>query len=64
MRKFGAIILSLALATPMSAADYLCDGFEIAFEFYRSNVALEEFDVAGWRAKPFIFRDFPVAPYI
>ncbi|NCV10750.1 MAG: hypothetical protein EBW44_04275 [Rhodobacteraceae bacterium] len=32
--------------------------------FYRSNVALEEFDVAGWRAQPFILRDFPVAPYI
>ena len=64
MRKFGAIILSLALATPMSAADYLCDSFEVAFEFYRSNEALEEFDVTGWRAQPFILRDFPVAPYI
>ena len=64
MRKFGAIILSLGLTTPASAADYLCDSFEVAFEFYRSNVALEEFDVAGWRAQPFILRDFPVAPYI
>ena len=64
MRKLGAIILSLGLTTPASAADYLCDSFEVAFEFYRSNVALEEFDVAGWRAKPFIFADFPVAPYI
>ena len=47
MRKFGAIILSLGLTTPASAADYLCDSFEVAFEFYRSNLALEEFDVAG-----------------
>ena len=64
MRKFGAIILSLGLTTPATAADYLCDSFEVAFEFYRSNTALEEFDVAGWRAQPFILRDFPVAPYI
>ena len=64
MRKFGAIILSLGLTTPVSAADYLCDSFEVAFEFYRSNVALDEFEVAGWRAQPFILRDFPVAPYI
>ena len=42
MRKFGAIILSLGLTTPASAADYLCDSFKVAFEFYRSNVALEE----------------------
>ena len=48
MRKLGAIILSLGLTTPASAADYLCDRFEVAFEFYRSNVALEEFEVAGW----------------
>jgi len=64
MQKFGAIFLSLGLTTPASAADYLCDSFEVAFKFYRSNVALEEFDVAGWRAQPFILRDFPVAPYI
>ena len=53
MRKFGAIILSLGLTTPVSTADYLCDSFEVAFEFYRSNVALDEFEVAGWRAQPF-----------
>ena len=64
MQKFGAIILSLGLSTPASAADYLCGNFEVAFEFYRSNIALEEFEVSGWRAGPFILRDFPVAPYI
>ena len=56
--------MPLRLTTPASAANYLCDSFEVAFEFYRSNVASEEFKVAGWRAQPFIFRDFPVAPYI
>ena len=51
MQKFGAIILPLGLSTPASAADYLCGNFEVAFEFYRSNIALEEFDVTGWRAQ-------------
>ena len=47
-----------------AAADCLCDSVEVAFEFYRSNVAVEEFEVTGWRAQPFILRDFPAVPYI
>ena len=63
LRKILLLTAMFGFAGPLSAANFLCSGFEVAHPYYYSEAALSDFKpTEDWQTKPFMVKNFPENP--
>lgn len=62
IQKILVIAAMCGFANPLSAANFLCSGFEVASPFYYSKAALDDLKPTEWQSKPFMVKNFPGNP--
>lgn len=62
LRKIVLLTAMSGFAGPLSAANFLCSGFEIANPFLYSEAALSDEKPTDWQTKPFMVKNFPENP--